>query len=243
MGSSRLPGKTLKRINGKSLVQIMLSRVSKCQSVDKIIVATSTNDNNNELEEHIKELGHYCFRGSESDVLDRFYKSLENDKCDYVVRLTADCPLIDPELIDKTIISTIKSNKDYGSNISPEKEFFPDGQDIEVFRYKILKDAWTNATLPSEREHVTPYIRTNLEKKYTNYIFLNDIDYNKIRMTVDTQEDFDAIEVLINELGTNRTWLEYTDFIIKNPNKFKNQNLVRNEGYKKSLEEDKHFNK
>ena len=136
MGSTRLPGKTLKEVNGKTLIEIMLHRLDKCQKIDKIIVASSTEKNNDELEQHVKDLGHYCFRGSENDVLDRFYKAIEKEQYDYVVRLTADCPLIDPVLIDKVIQTTIISKKDYGSNISPGKEHFPDGQDTEVFKYK-----------------------------------------------------------------------------------------------------------
>ena len=243
MGSTRLSGKTLKEVNGKTLIEIMLHRLEKCQKIDKIIVASSVEKNNDELEQHVKNLGHYCFRGSENDVLDRFYKAIENEKCDYIVRLTADCPLIDPVLIDKVIQTTIESEKDYGSNISPGKEYFPDGQDTEVFKYKVLEDAWTKARLPSEREHVTPYIRTNLNSLYSNFSYDNDINFNKIRMTVDTQKDFDAIELLVNELGADSTWLDYTNYIIKYPKKFTNQQIIRNEGYQKSLLEDKNIKK
>ena len=215
MGSTRLPGKTLKEVNGKTLIEIMLHRLDKCQKIDKIIVASSTEKNNDELEQHVKDLGHYCFRGSENDVLDRFYKAIEKEQYDYVVRLTADCPLIDPVLIDKVIQTTITSKKDYGSNISPGKEHFPDGQDTEVFKYKVLEDAWNKARLPSEREHVTPYIRTNLNNIFSNFIYENDTNFNYIRMTVDTHEDFDAIELLVNELGIDSSWLDYTDYIAK----------------------------
>ena len=243
MGSTRLPGKTLKKIKGETLIEIMLNRLSKCQKIDKIIVASSIEKNNDELEQHIKTLGYNFFRGSENDVLDRFYQAIKIEKCDYVVRLTADCPLIDPILIDKVIKNTIESGKDYGSNISPGKEYFPDGQDTEVFKFKVLEEAWNIAKLPSEREHVTPYIRTNLNRIFSNFIYENDINFNKIRMTVDTLKDFEAIEVLINELGSNRSWLDYTNYIIKYPEKFKNQKIQRNEGYQKSLIEDKKFKK
>lgn len=243
MGSTRLPGKTLKEVNGKTLIEIMLHRLEKCQKIDKIIVATSVEKNNDELEQHVKDLGHYCFRGSENDVLDRFYKAIKNEQYDYVVRLTADCPLIDPVLIDKVIQTTIASEKDYGSNISPGKEHFPDGQDTEVFKYKVLEDAWTRAKLLSEREHVTPYIRTNLHSLFSNLSYDNDINFNQIRMTVDTQKDFDAIEVLVNELGIDSSWLDYTNYIMKFPKKFTNQQIIRNEGYQKSLLEDKKIKK
>tara|TARA_R110001606_G_scaffold391167_1_gene558707 strand:+ start:4401 stop:5162 length:762 start_codon:yes stop_codon:yes gene_type:complete len=243
MGSTRLPGKTLKTVKGKTLIEIMLNRLEKCKKIDKIIVATSVDDNNNELEQHVKDLGHYCFRGSENDVLDRFYKAIENEQCDYVVRLTADCPLIDPVLIDKVIEYTIKQDVDYGSNIGFGKEHFPDGQDTEVFKYRVLEDAWKTARLPSEREHVTPYIRTNLNVLFTTVDYEAENDLGHIRMTVDTQKDFDAIEVLVNDLGSDRTWLDYTNYIIKFPEKFTNQQIIRNEGYQKSLLEDKNYTK
>lgn len=243
MGSTRLPGKTLKTIKGETIIEIMLNRLKKCQKIDKIIVASSIEKNNDELEQHIKNLGYDFFRGSENDVLDRFYQAIKSEKCDYVVRLTADCPLIDPNLIDKVIETTISSKKDYGSNVSPGKEYFPDGQDTEVFKFKLLEEAWNIAKLPSEREHVTPYIRTNLNNIYSNFSYECDTNYNKIRMTVDTQEDFDAVEVLINELGTEASWTEYTNYIIDYPEKFTNQKIMRNEGYQKSLIEDKKYKK
>ena len=234
MGSTRLPGKTLKKIKGKTLIEIMLNRLEKCKKIDKIIVATSIEENCNGLEQHVKALGHYCFRGSENDVLDRFYKAIENEQCDYVVRLTADCPLIDPFLIDKVIQMTIESERDYGSNITPGKEYFPDGQDTEVFKYKLLDDAWNSAKLPFEREHVTPYIRDNLNSLFSNLSYDNDINLGHVRMTVDTKEDFKAIEVLVNELGTDSSWIEYTDYIIKHPKKFTNQKIIRNEGSRRN---------
>ncbi|MFT4643741.1 MAG: spore coat polysaccharide biosynthesis protein SpsF [Planctomycetota bacterium] len=239
MGSTRLPGKTLRKIKGKTLIEIMLNRLEKCKNIDKIIVATSSEENNNILEKHVKDLGYYCFRGSENDVLDRFYKAIEKEKCDYIVRLTADCPLIDPLLIDKVIQKTIDSDRDYGSNISPGKESFPDGQDTEVFKYKLLEDAWCKAKLSSEREHVTPYLRTNLGVLYTNMSYVNDINFSHIRMTVDTKEDFETIALLVNELGLFSSWADYTNFIIKQPEKFHNQDIIRNEGLQISLLNDK----
>jgi spore coat polysaccharide biosynthesis protein SpsF (cytidylyltransferase family) len=243
MGSTRLPGKILKKINGKTLVEILLERLKKSKNIDKIIVATSTDSSNDVLVDLVDSLGVEVYRGSENDVLDRFYNALKKHTCDYVVRITSDCPLIDPDLIDKVITYTINQNVDYGSNVGAGKEHFPDGQDTEVFKYSALEDAWKTAKLPSEREHVTPYIRTNLNVLFSTVDYEAENDLGHIRMTVDTQKDFDAIEVLVNDLGTDRTWLDYTNYIIKFPKKFTNQQIIRNEGYQKSLLEDKKYKK
>lgn len=240
MGSTRLPGKVLKKINGKTLIEIMLNRLKNSQQIDKIIVATSKNKENDLLSKIVCNLGYSCFRGSENDVLDRFYNAVKNDHCDYIVRLTADCPLIDPILIDQVIEMTIKSNVDYGSNSL--KEEFPDGQDTEVFKYESLKKTWINAKLPLEREHVTPYLRKNThffgKKIFSSKHFNAEKNLGFIRMTVDELDDFDAIETLINNLGENCGWLEYANFILNNQTKFKNQKIIRNEGYAKSLKND-----
>ena len=241
MGSTRLPGKVLKKIRGKTLVGILLERLKKSKSIDKIIVATSTDVSNDGLVELVHSLGVEAYRGSENDVLDRFYNALQSHECDYVVRITADCPLIDPSLLDKVIDFAINENVDYVSNVGFGKEHFPDGQDIEVFKIWALENAWNNAKLPSEREHVTPYIRSNKTNLFTNANYDAEIDLGFIRMTVDEKEDFDAIEVLVNELGINCSWLDYANFILKYPEKFKNQDIIRNEGYLKSLLDDKNF--
>ena len=158
-GSTRLPGKILKEIKGKSLLEIHLERLKKCKNVSEIIVATTTNIEDELIYNKSIELGVSSYRGSEFDVLDRFYKSIENKNPDWIVRVTSDCPLIDPKLVDDVITYAIKNNKDYVTNILIEH--FPDGQDIEVFKYTALKKAWENAILNSEREHVTPYIKKN----------------------------------------------------------------------------------
>ena len=116
MGSTRLPGKVLKKIKGRSLIEIMLNRLEKSKMIDKIIVASSIENNNDNLEQHVKDLGYYCYRGSENDVLDRFYKAIKNDRCDYVIRLTADCPLIDPHIVDKVVEKFFSGKYDYATN-------------------------------------------------------------------------------------------------------------------------------
>lgn len=240
-GSSRLPGKVLKRINNQSLLQIHLSRLKKSKLASKIIVATTFEDGIEQIVEIGKNMSVDVFQGSTDDVLDRFYQSVKEFAPDYVVRVTSDCPLIDANLIDEVIELTVKNNLDYGANIL--KELFPDGQDVEVFSFRALNMAWLKAKLKSDREHVTPYIRRNTDFMGGELFKAKNLDciknYSQIRMTVDEQADFDAMEALINDLGLNETWDTYTQYILKHPEKFGNQSIFRNEGYLKSLEKEK----
>ena len=239
-GSTRLPGKILKKINDESLLEIHLKRLNKCNNVSKIIVATTDKPEDKVIYDYAIDLGFNAFRGSESDVLDRFYQAVRNEKPDWIVRVTSDCPLIDPFLVDKLINFAHNNNRDYCSNTLIEN--YPDGQDIEVFKFSALESAWKNANLSSEREHVTPYIRNNSDFKGASiFKALNypcGSNYSQIRMTVDETKDFDLIKVLIDDLGTNKTWLEYTDYIIENDLNKINNSIIRNEGLLKSIKND-----
>ncbi|WP_166426931.1 cytidylyltransferase domain-containing protein [Flavobacterium psychrotolerans] len=239
-GSTRLPGKVLKEISGKSLLQIHLERLKKCSKISEIIVATTINDEDTIIYDKALEWGFSSFRGSEADVLDRFYQSVKDKNADWIVRVTSDCPLIDPELVDEIVTFVQENNCDYGSNGLVEN--YPDGQDVEVFKFSALKSAWENAVLKSEREHVTPFIRNNSDFNDGNLFkamnFPCDLDFSKIRMTVDEQRDFDLMEILIHQLGTDKSWLTYTNFIIENDLAKVNDQIIRNEGLIKSLKND-----
>lgn len=239
-GSSRLPGKVLKEIGGKSLLQIHLERLKKCTKVSEIIVATTINQADSIIFDKAIEWGFSASRGSEADVLDRFYQAVKFKKADWIVRVTSDCPLIDPVLVDHVIEFVQKNDKDYGSNGLIEN--FPDGQDVEVFKFTALEQAWKNAKLLSEREHVTPYIRNNSDYKGGNLFsainFACESDFSKIRMTVDEMRDFELIEILVNELGVEKTWLEYVNYIIEKDLIKVNDKIIRNEGLLKSLKND-----
>jgi spore coat polysaccharide biosynthesis protein SpsF (cytidylyltransferase family) len=240
VGSTRLPAKVLKEVGGKTLLQIHVERLKKCINVSEIIVATTTNEEDTVIYDKAIEWGFTASRGSESDVLDRFYQAVKDKKADWIVRVTSDCPLIDAELVDKVIAFAQENQVDYCSNGLIEN--YPDGQDVEVFRFSALEKAWQNAKLLSEREHVTPYIRNHSDFNGGDEFFALDFpcewDFSKIRMTVDESRDFDLITVLINELGVNKSWLEYTNYIIeKGLNKINDQ-IIRNEGLLKSLKND-----
>jgi len=236
-GSTRLPGKILKEINSESLLEIHLKRLNKCKIISKIIVATTDKNEDKAIYDYAIDRGFNSFRGSESDVLDRFYQAVRNEKPDWIVRVTSDCPLIDPFLVDKLINFAHNNNRDYCSNTLIEN--YPDGQDIEVFKFSALESAWKNANLSSEREHVTPYIRNNSDFKgaslFTALNYPCDSNFSMIRMTVDESIDFDLIKILINDLGTDKTWLEYTNHIIKNDLNKIYKSINRNEGYLKSI--------
>ena len=239
-GSTRLPGKVLKEIEGKSLLQIHLDRLKNCKNVNEIIVATTVKEEDNVIFEKAIEWGFTASRGSESDVLDRFYQAVKDKNPDWIVRVTSDCPLIDSVLVDEVITFVQVNDKDYGANILVEN--FPDGQDIEVFKFSALEKAWKEANLQSEREHVTPYIRNNSDYKggilFSAVNYLCESDFSKIRMTVDESRDFDLIKILINKLGIDKSWKEYTDFIIDNDLAKVNDQIIRNEGLLKSLKND-----
>jgi len=174
--------------------------------------------------------------------LERFYLTALPESPEWVVRLTSDCPLIDPFEIDRVIQFAITNDLDYVSNtLQPT---FPDGMDTEVFRFTALKRALKEAKLTSELEHVTPYIWKNSTYKggklFTSDCVMNDEDFSGVRLTVDTQEDFEVIEKLVELLGTDKSWHEYVTALHEHPDILKiNKHFTRNEGYEKSINIDK----
>ena len=202
-GSTRLPGKVLKKVQGKSLLQIHLERASKAKKIDELIVATTLEKESYEICSIAQKLGLKFYQGSTNDVLDRFYQTVIPEKPDYVVRITSDCPLIDGRLIDEVVNKAIETDAEYCSNVYPPT--FPDGFDVEVFKFSALEDAWMHAKLPSEREHVTVYIHEKSERNNRCSNFSNDVDYSHYRVTVDTLADFELIEKIISKIGDDKS--------------------------------------
>jgi spore coat polysaccharide biosynthesis protein SpsF (cytidylyltransferase family) len=223
------------KIQNKSILQHHLERASKSKKIDKWIVATTHEEGVEAICQIASNLSIEFFKGSLNDVLDRFYNAIGNENPNYVVRITSDCPLVDPELIDKVVEYALVKNLSY----SMTSESYPDGVDVEVFKFSWLKRAYNHAKLDSDREHVTPYIRRSLEGSIQSKTYPYETDYSGIRLTIDEKEDFKAIESLISNLGADRGWKEYANFIEKNPTLFKNQKIIRNSGYLKSLSNDK----
>ena len=159
MGSTRLPGKVLKNIVNKPMIELLLTRLSKSNELDEIIVATSEENQNDQLQSIIKSLGYKCTRGSEKDVLYRFYESAKMLEADAIVRITGDCPLVDPTLVDQCIRGFKDTQVDYFSNIDPAT--YPDGLDIEVMSFESIERANNETNSIFDREHVTSYIRNS----------------------------------------------------------------------------------
>ena len=240
IGSRRLPGKVLLPIGEETLLSVHLNRLRKCTTINQIVVATTFENGVNRLIDICKESEVDYNQGSLEDVLDRFYQTAIKYQPEWVVRVTSDCPLLDHRVVDQVVDKAIRTNVDYCANIITED--FPDGQDVEVFKFSALERAWNEATLKSEREHVTPYIRNNSDLKggelFTAYDVQCHSNFNSIRMTVDEKADLIAIRRLIDELGSSSTWEEYAEYIINNSDSIGNTDIIRNEGYQKSLIKD-----
>ncbi len=242
IGSTRLPEKIMKKVKGETLLELHLRRILKSKLITKLKVATTTEPDAIKIIDICNKLSLESYRGSLNNVLERFYLTALPESPDWVVRLTSDCPLIDPVVIDKVISYALKNNLDYVSNtLEPS---YPDGIDVEVFKFSSLEKAYHEATLTSELEHVTPYIWKNSTfkggKLFTSECVCNDKDYSSVRLTVDTIEDFQVIEKLIQMLGADKTWLEYAEKISENSELREiNSKFQRNEGYLKSINNDK----
>lgn len=232
MGSTRLPQKVMMPIRGVPLIEWLLRRLSRCTQLDQIVVATSTNTNNHVLVDCVEKLGFVTSRGSEDDVLDRYYQAAKQFRPDIIVRITADCPLMDPALVDELVSAFKRSSFDYLCNINPPT--YPDGLDIEVFSREALEKAWTETQDVYEREHVTPYLRESGRFKTKNLPF--EQDHSGERWTLDEPADFLVIEKVIEHFWPRDDfgWQEVISLRQTHPLIFvANQHLMRNEGSKK----------
>ena len=240
MGSTRFPGKVLRYIDDKTLLQHMIERIKRSKLIDKFVIATSVEAENSLIEDFCNKVGVSCFRGSENDVLDRYYKCVKSldPLPDIIVRMTADCPLSDPNVIDFVVRELIDKKVDYVTNSF--EPLFEDGFDVEAFTFEALEVAWKNSTLRSEREHVTPYMKKSsainkIYKKYSHdYIY---------KLSVDTPNDFKLIQNIFSQLYSPEkifTMMDVVNLLKSYPEMLDiNSESVINEGYKKSLSMDK----
>lgn len=229
LGSTRLPNKVMKEVNGIPLIQILLTRLSKSKKINQIILATSIKKENEPLVSFVEGLGYSVYRGSEQNVLERYYLAAKQSGADVVIRITGDCPLIDPAVVDEVITEFLNAGVDYSSNINPPT--YPDGLDTEVFSFSALERAYLEATLDREREHVTPYIRESSTYKKSNVSFSE--DHSAERWTVDEPADFQLITKILNHFNPDLDfgWLDVLKLKTKLPEIFLiNNEIIRNEG-------------
>ena len=240
--STRLPKKCLLKINKKTILEHIILRLKFCKTLDSLCVATTTNKTDDIIECISNELEICVFRGSENDVLDRFYQAAKIISADVICRVTADDPFKDPKIIDNFMREFLVNDYDYLSNtIVPS---YPEGIDIEIFRFSALEKAWKDAKLQSEREHVTPYIWKNRNLfKICNKRYKKDI--SSFRWTLDKPEDWVFIQQIYDRLYEPDKIFYMEDILElleQEPDLIEiNKGTVRNEGYLKSIKQDKRY--
>jgi spore coat polysaccharide biosynthesis protein SpsF len=239
MGSTRLPGKVLLPLYGKSILQHLVDRISPAEKLDEIVIATTTNSEDDAIADFCKTKGINCFRGSDWDVLERFYQAALSfeEVPETIVRICCDNPLHSHKVVDFVVGEFEKSGKTYFSNSNNEPDFLEDGFDVEVFTFASLKAAREDAKLLSEREHVCPYIKKTFscgwKKAHPHYTY---------KLSVDTENDFKAVEEIFTELADMPDFSieEVVDLLQRKPEILDlNQESVINSGYQKSLDNDK----
>ncbi len=237
MGSNRLPGKVLAEIGGHPMLWHVVSRVSMAQSVEEVVVATSTKLADDAIADFCFRHGIELFRGNETDLLDRFYHAARSKEADVVVRITGDCPLVDPEVIDQVVNAYVDDGCDYVTNTL--RYTYPDGLDTEVFSFAALESAWKDARLPAEREHVTPFFRNS--GRFAIRGVENDVDLSPrhFRWTVDEPCDLEFVRAIYKRMGEGAShfgFREILGLLDAEPGLIElNGGLIRNEGYYKSL--------
>lgn len=231
MGSSRLPGKVMKPIVDKPVIELLLKRLDLSTEVDQIVVATSLDPKNIELKNHVTSLGFDCHMGSEDDVLSRVYDAAKSFHADIVIRITGDCPFVDPGLVDLIVREFKSSSADYVANINPPT--YPDGLDVEVFAFSALEKAHKEVTTDFDKEHVTPFIRSSDLFKTSNFEFEKDL--SALRWTLDEPADFVVIDRVFNYFkpDIHFSWLDVLSLYEDNVDLFSaNAKILRNEGSK-----------
>ena len=199
VGSTRLPRKVLLTLGDRTVLARVLARVGACQKVDEIVVATTDQESDDPIEAEVTRLGLSCFRGSETDVLARYHGAAQSVDAEHVIRITSDCPLIDPQLIDQMIdrYHALGSAVDYMSNALPRT--FAHGLDTEIFSTKSLATAYNEASDPMHREHVTPFFYTQPDR-FSLFGYTQDLDHSHLRWTLDEPSDWEFFKAIVARL-------------------------------------------
>lgn len=220
MSSSRLPGKVLKEIGSLPMLAWVVERSRRAHTIDTVVVATTTDPSDDVIEAFCRDRGYSITRGSLTDVLDRYYQAAKQSRARVIVRLTADCPLIDPDLIDELVSKFRSAGVDFAATRLPPpwKRTYPIGLDIEVCSFQALESAWTEASEPYEREHVMPYLYDQ-EGRFRILVMDHPTDYGSLRWTVDTAEDLDLIRRITAHFSPriDFSWLEVLALVESQP--------------------------
>ncbi len=216
MGSTRLPGKVIMDLGGDTVLARVVRRLCRAKFVDEIVIATTSSDADDAIVRECERLGVPWFRGSEDDVLDRYYQAAQTYAAGAVVRITSDCPLIDPELVDGTIRVFQEQHCDYASNLFPRT--YPRGLDTEVFTVAALERDWREARAPYQREHVTPFLYEHPEL-FRLVSLRGQIDYSQYRWTLDTAEDLQLLRAIYARFSNqdNFGWREAVALMEREP--------------------------
>ncbi|MDD4873840.1 MAG: glycosyltransferase family protein [Dehalococcoidales bacterium] len=240
MNSTRLPGKVLKNIESKPMLWHIINRLKKAKLIDKIVIATGSKSENKPILKLAEEMSIDTFTGCEQDVLDRFYQAAIKYNAKVIVRITADCPIIDPCIIDVAIKLYMQGSYDYVTNAF--ERTYPDGLDVEVFSFAALEISWRKAKWASEREHVTPYIHKN-PNKFRLANIENKTDLSRLRWSVDEEKDLEFVRRIYKHLHKDGQIFYMEDVVrllAEHPELKKiNRAIAINEGYIKSLEGDR----
>lgn len=241
MGSTRLPGKVMMKIDKRNpVLYYVIKQLQNSKYLSKIVVATTGIQEDDIVVEFVNEMDIDYFRGSSTDVLDRYYKCAKKFSLSSIVRITADNPLIDPLIVDKVIEKFNSDSYDYVTNTQPRT--FPQGTETEMFSFQALEKAWCEAKKPSEREHVTPYFYNN-PSKFRIFNVTHSEDLSHLRWTVDRESDLNLIKNIVTKIKKRPILTsDIINLITKNPDLLNiNKDYAFNEGYLKSLKDDKEF--
>ena len=243
LGSTRLPGKTLADLGGRPMLAHVVERAAAIPGVDAVVLATTAHPRDDRLAAWARDASLPCVRGSEDDVLDRFHHALERHPADAVVRVTPDCPFLDPEVSGRVVAAWRREAGalDYASNVHPPT--FPDGLDTEVISRAALAAAWREARLPSDREHVTPFVWRQ-PRRFPQAAVRGDRDLSHLRWTVDTAADLDfarEVQARLAPTGRERFGMrEVLALLAREPGLTElNAGQRRNEGYERSLADER----
>lgn len=240
LGSTRLPNKIIQLLDQKSTVlDYVINQTTNSKLIEKIIIATTNLVEDDVILKTVSKKNLDYFRGDSNDVLDRYYQCAKRFSLSTIVRITSDCPLVDPNIIDDSIKFFKNNSFDYVSNVHPQT--FPIGIAVEVFSFKSLQKAWKNAKLPSEREHVTPYLYNN--KKFNIYNLEYSTNLTSIRITIDRENDLKLVRNVVSKIKNRPILLsDIVKLHNEDPKMFKlNLDYDINEGYLKSLKDDERF--